>query len=155
MRYYYTDPIAAAWMAKHFGMKFDILPTQLAYPSEYDEHQIKRMNTISGIAEIPYDWEDPINYISIVTIRDIDSSFLRTEWRKRLYYVHPDSLHLLVPQEKDEGTSVIGDQCIFINGKWCVDNPDIEGNYYYSGEPDEGRIDRRNGVSFMWPEMEE
>lgn len=21
-RYYYTDPLAAAWMAKHFGMKF-------------------------------------------------------------------------------------------------------------------------------------
>jgi len=22
MRYYYTDPVAAAWMAKHFGMQF-------------------------------------------------------------------------------------------------------------------------------------
>jgi len=22
MKYYYTDPMAAAWMAKHFGMKF-------------------------------------------------------------------------------------------------------------------------------------
>lgn len=22
MRYFYTDPLAAAWMAKHFGMKF-------------------------------------------------------------------------------------------------------------------------------------
>lgn len=24
MRYYYTDPLAAAWMANHFGMKFTI-----------------------------------------------------------------------------------------------------------------------------------
>lgn len=23
MKYFYTDPLAAAWMAKHFGMKFE------------------------------------------------------------------------------------------------------------------------------------
>lgn len=31
MKYYYTDPLAAAWMAKHFAMKFENNPTAFSY----------------------------------------------------------------------------------------------------------------------------
>lgn len=34
-RYFYTDPLAAAWMAKHFGMKF-IPPMNLSRPIRWD-----------------------------------------------------------------------------------------------------------------------
>lgn len=66
VKYFHTDPLVAAWMAKHFGMKF-LIRTGLKYkacPIEVD-------STIRGMLH------DAIDYI---------------EWK---YYIHPDSLHLL------------------------------------------------------------
>src|SRR4051794_7466770 len=28
-RYFYTDPLAAAWMARHFGMRYQALPSHI------------------------------------------------------------------------------------------------------------------------------
>lgn len=71
MRYYYEDPLAATWMAKHFGMKFE----------GYDEIEID-MGEILSAALKPHDVR--INYI-------VPSIFI----------IRLDSLHLLEPQEGD------------------------------------------------------
>ena len=73
MKAYYTDPLAAAWMAKYFGMKFD--------------------------AEIPMRLDAGyINYVqdySYETLR-----FYQREVSDRMY-IHSESLHLLKPREGD------------------------------------------------------
>lgn len=71
MRYYYEDPLAAAWMAKHFGMQFE----------GYDEIEID-MGEILSAALKPHDVR--INYI-------VPSIFI----------IRLDSLHLLEPLEGD------------------------------------------------------
>lgn len=63
-KYFYDDPIAAAWMAKHFGMEFVIEP--------------------SG---------------DVVTWKEFGVVSLKS-WVER-FYIHPDSLHLLEPQNGD------------------------------------------------------
>ncbi len=35
MRYFYTDPLAAAWMAKHFGMNFYWIDPEAIAPGDF------------------------------------------------------------------------------------------------------------------------
>lgn len=76
-RYFYTDPLAAAWMAKHFGMMFGI----------------KHNGTIHwnciGWADGPF---SPIKETADI---------LCTISNHHDLYVHPDSVHLLEPQVDD------------------------------------------------------
>lgn len=111
MRYFYTDPLAAAWMAKHFGMEFE-----------------ERPDIISGYS-IVYCAEE----------------FKATP----PYYIHPDSLYLLKPNEGD----------IFIRWTERHDDPtdwramhydNSNTRYWVTNRP--SKIIYRNGVSFMWPE---
>jgi hypothetical protein len=74
-RYFYTDPLAAAWMAKHFGMKFGL------------NHYGKMV------------WE-PVHFShkpGSEPFTDVDDIL---EVASPLY-IHPDSLHLLTPQIGD------------------------------------------------------
>lgn len=72
-RYFYKDPLAAAWMAKHFGMRFAVNPQVIQ------------------------------QHFDLVDIDAMDEDFQASatngdEW---LFFVHPDSLSLLEPREAD------------------------------------------------------
>lgn len=113
MRHFYTDPLAAAWMAKHFGMVFE--------------------TSDSGVT--------------------ISSSLYTHAPNGHRFYIHPDSLHLLEPKNKDTGQD--GD------GEWCQYS-----DHYRSWEsiatPHDCsitattpvKIRQRNGIAFHWPEVE-
>jgi hypothetical protein len=70
-RYFYTDPLAAAWMAKHFGMEFSF------------------RNEIN-----------PNGKVGLPAIEShISHGHLQLEGGR--FYIHPDSLHLLGPRDGD------------------------------------------------------
>lgn len=73
-RYFYRDPLAAAWMEKNHSMKF----------------------TFKGYAS----WNDGIK-VSIVCGETNDYESIITYATDGKYYIHPDSLHLLEPQAGD------------------------------------------------------
>jgi hypothetical protein len=75
-RYYYTDPLAAAWMAKHFGMRYNY--ESLAAWKEGTQG--------TGIAE---------------TWMEADGS-VKTDFEyTQPIYIHPDSFPLLEPRPGD------------------------------------------------------
>lgn len=82
-RYFYTDPLAAAWMAKHFRVNF-----------RNGDHEM----LVLAVSDGEVTWfvrhsNPPLRYI------------------EEEYYIHPDSLHLLNPQVEDiifNDTSLMG-----------------------------------------------
>ncbi len=114
-RYYYTDPLAAAWMAKNFGMNFWDADTGITV-SRYD----------GGL----YD--------------------------ECLFNIHPDSLHLLEPQEDDLGIGVDDGAgriyVVFNRGRWEWVNSTT-----YQSAPKQFKLERiiqRDGKPFHWPKSE-
>lgn len=70
-RYYYTDPLAAAWMAKHHEMDF--------------------LHEADGkIGRIEHGWGGETLVYSVIEYGE-----------EPPYYIHPDSLHLLEPRVGD------------------------------------------------------
>lgn len=136
MRYYYTDPLAAAWMAKQFGMKFTDAAGE---PVSIQESYFR--GTKSGAA-----WEAWINDESSTPYVALSQA-----------YIHPDSLHLLEPQVGDvvavknvvgKGMSVgvVEDGCKTMT----LDGEEGAGWNYSGDDP----IIQRNGTAFHWPEVE-
>lgn len=76
-KYFYTDPLAAAWMVKNFGMKLQSINNGPVQFSMDEESEIPKYEMI-GEMEDKYGWE-VINKA----------------------YIHPDSVHLLEPQKGD------------------------------------------------------
>ncbi len=74
MKYFYTDPLAAAWMAKHFRMKFLSDTTKDETPDDASDYE----------ADTAY---------------EADCGWGKAKERK--YYIHPESLHLLEPKDDD------------------------------------------------------
>lgn len=135
MRYFYTDPLAAAWMAKHFGMKF--------YIKIYGALQKDFNDKYSEISDWENIMEEPLN-----------------GWGDYTYIVHPDSLHLLEPQVGDlvkhgDDFPVIVQSNEDYNE---VYSRNMESTVHYCAledfEGDKYEIIQRNGISFMWPEVE-
>lgn len=93
-KFYYDCPIKAAYMAKYFGMKFDLCPDQVHYQGQYDEQQ-------KHVQGWQYDWVLPINFVLVSEVKDIDSSWTNVVWSKRRYVIHPTSLYLLKTQDGD------------------------------------------------------
>lgn len=92
-RYYYTDPLAAAWMAKHFGMRFtDTQGVELEWCGEFNCFHLP------------------------------DGQGLSQAWDGK-HFIHPDSLHQLEPQVGDEGIDAFGTQVEFKNGEWRIPHP--------------------------------
>lgn len=117
-RYFYTDPLAAAWMAKHFGMRF----VSWHSGKEYD------------VSVIESNVGSPIE-----SIRE-----------SQRYVVAEDSLQLLEPRL---GDVVEYQQSVHrfsvVDARWfdkgfCMDQMRFA----------DGKIIRRDGNSFMWPEVE-
>jgi len=74
MRWYYDDPLAASWMAKHYGMKL-----QFSVGHNYTGHI----------------------YTSANDILEYGAACFQSSGIDRFYYIHPDSLNLLEIKEKD------------------------------------------------------
>ncbi len=121
-KYFYTDPLAAAWMAKHHRM------TMTAQLPSHTAHYLATQKLGNELH----------------LIQDYLVSEANGPW-----HIHPDSLHLLKPQSGDlvyacpedsgEGTfwryELWGGDHVACSDYWSID-----------------KIIQRNGVAFMWPE---
>lgn len=129
-RYYYADPLAAAWMAKHHEMKFEHLWM-------FDRSPFGCELAFSGNVNIQ---------------AGSDNSHVK-------FYIHPDSLHLLEPRKGDlvdlgrHGFAFVTDRDDN-NINCALFNPDIgvfkDGYWHRRWHP----IIQRDGAVFMWPERE-
>lgn len=108
MKYFYTDSLAAAWMAKHFGMMFNE----------------------DGII-----WNAPDD-------RGAKIGFCNKQ------YIHPDSLHLLEPKIDDIIMATV-DNIL----RPIVLNPFTK-HEIRDAAIGSIPIISRNGIPFMWPEIE-
>jgi hypothetical protein len=129
-RYFYTDPLAAAWMELHHDVKTGNLddPFFSAWQVTFFEADWRR----SG--------EQP------------------PEYRQR-YYIHPDSLHLLEPRIGDLIHNGCCALYYMVIDEWISGfsgNAEVEVERavdWFSGEH-YGLIIQRGGKPFMWPESE-
>lgn len=128
-RYYYTDPLAAAWMAKHHDMRFEVA-----------------LNTVNSMLEIM-----PASMAFAHPAYLPNPYFLFQDVKK--IYIHPDSLHLLKPQEGDIGWDELNDLCEMWESGWRKVCGMREERGYKPIMPIE--IILRNGKAFMWPEVED
>lgn len=126
-RYYYTDPLAAAWMTRHFSMGLII-------------------NNSNGLKMPSLDF----NWFSL-SEADIKKYGLK-------YQVHHASLPLLDPQVGDLGLFVSEENGEYFDNivSFCKNRKDWA--RHDGREMDESwfiKIIQRNGIPFMWPEVEE
>jgi hypothetical protein len=140
-KYFYRDPLAAAWMAKHFGMQYT-----------------EKLKTFGKT-----DWQDPECYLAGLPRSG------KTVWSRCNYYIHPASYPILEPKLKDkignnnESWLVISDEEYakfeddFKHGEFMalmsvqlISISDAK-QLINSGK---AVIEKRNGIAFMWPEKE-
>lgn len=135
MRYYYSDPLAAAWMSDKFLMRF-----------EWDCRTLGKQSQGSAY-EVPFCYD-------VISVDRMNS-------RPEKYYIHPDSLHLLEPQAGDVATDTSNPALEVIE----IDKGQYGGACQYSGKIELKnakhrkeigllKIIQRNGKAFMWPEVE-
>ena len=146
--FFYTDPLAAAWMAKHFGMKFGVKHNGVVH-----WNCIGQINQPFEPLQRPEDILDPI--AETVPL-----------------YVHPDSLHLLEPRGCDLIQYVIcGGPVIHFGVFGGLENSghgekdlikllsstqtDIGESTGFFALKSDCKIIQRNGIPFMWPESED
>lgn len=126
MKYYYSDPLAAAWMAKHFDMWL-FLGT---YPDDFDSYRFRNWQHCQD------DWVYRQERLGQAAPR---------------FYIHADSLNLLEPLEGD----LVEDGDMEYEVVWRdhqglrVDTS--KGTIMPTGL----RIIQRDGKPFFWPECEE
>ena len=125
MKYFYTDPLAAAWMAKHFGMKFEIEYDTL-YFGEGD-HKGKRIN-VNPLMTLKFNKDA------------FDSKTL--EW-----VISTDSLHLLEPQVGDLWIATAPDT---ESEFWYLSHKMMQAEILRE-MPSNFVCIQRNGIPFMWP----
>jgi hypothetical protein len=137
-RYFYTDPLAAAWTAKHFSMR-------LVTPHGEDLlwHDGKLM------FRKPYPFEGGVLEGKWLLIESLDP-----------HYIHSDSLYLLEPQDRDSGESD-GNSGEFSKAKYSTDEFNENDLVFYQAGNElpyalDGNetVTRRNGMAFHWPEEE-
>ena len=121
-RYFYTDPLAAAWMAKRFGMRF----------AEWEGRSVRHAS-------------------SSLPLRDHEAIVVwALGQEKPRFEVHTDSLHLLEPDLEDilyhENACWRVTQCEG-DGLW-VSRPEAIRALMKDG----AKIIQRDGKPFFWPE---
>jgi len=130
-RYYYDDPLEAAWMAKHHGMLFELVMFDI------DTKEIVR-HPLGDCLEWPR-----LN--------------LDTEQYSLHYYIHRDSLHLLEPQVGD----LIGHTKTTLYAKEEPPVARVEYHFEkwprdaYLYVWNDLKIVLRNDILFHWPKTEE
>lgn len=126
-RYYYTDPISSAWMAKEHEFVFDI-EWIVGTPCK---HTI-RINNVG--------WEKHTYRKDFLTILTQYNFWLSSG----KFYIAPESLHLLEPIKGDM------DDCGWrYDGNGCWNGND---DHDFSGG--EHVIIQRNNMAFHWPQQE-
>lgn len=138
-RYYYTDPLKAAWMAREFGMKL------ICYYEPEDE----------GLEYAGDEESYPFEHAAIHA--EMWGDVITEKCRRQ--YIHPDSLKILEPQ--------VGDLILFewgaltyVTPAWVHEFKDGECRVVCGPQgPDdiclpieECEIIQRNGKAFFWPE---
>jgi hypothetical protein len=142
-RYFYTDPLAAAWMAKHFGMKLYRIITQ----DMVDEYGC-------GKAGEQFDWTDSSVMQDADTVGDLLFHLYDLDYG--CIYVHPDSLHLLQPQLLDLLFYAEQRVCLPVYEEEQKDKPSVDKcAAKHDIEAGICVVMQRNGTPFMWPESEE
>lgn len=132
-RYFYRDPLAAAWMVKHFGMKII-------------DSGINVFTTDGGI-----DW------FSIDTLVELEVHPDADKCTDGKFYIHPESLHILEPLVGDVGDTPEEGYCIFFEqeGELWVDFFG-QSRFPWAEYKDMVTLSiiQRNGQPFIWPELE-
>jgi hypothetical protein len=132
-RFFYTDPLEAAYMARHFGMRFERHELR---QEVYDENCIG--------------WPDYSDFFFVTM-----GSYHVVDDGDELFVVHADSFVLLEPQVGDLGIDSEGHQCRFADdyddGSWFVDAVPMT-SFDKTEMP--VAIDKRNGIHFFWPQRE-
>ncbi len=133
MRYFYTDPLAAAWMAKHFGMKF-VVDNKSLYAERY-----------MLIGE--YRWMFDLNHVGKAFEIHADSQHL-------LMPEIGDIIEFFYPGEEDKQVCIITcgkDAVVYEQG---IDIDWVLGKNPMSVDALKCKIIRRNKAAFIWPEKE-
>lgn len=162
MKYYYTDPLAAAWLAKHHGMRFceswgDVWADRDCIIEPKSEthgmagsdmlHKYLSISYYGGILSASYANGRNGELIN----HRVDPHWKSDHLPDRLY-IHPDSLHLLEPQEGDlwAGRGEDAHPCV-----WYITDTECAEKLKTNGELRQRMICyHRNGIPFMWPESE-
>lgn len=135
VKYYYTDPLAAAWMAKKFSMRFENCHLQIGYVEGRDG-----MHDTCGFLKISSGWDLP-----------------------NRFYIHSDSLHLLDSKIGDTVRPSSVQQLAYIGGDVLVKNMRGFPNTTFMTMEEITSIKEKYGnvqiierahVPFMWPEIE-
>lgn len=122
-KYFYTDPLAAAWMAKHFGMKL-LSGTDLHGLVDAGARFIDCDDTFREL------WQHDFSYLGNL-------------------YIHPDSLPLLESRLGDVLYTRINSGAVSVEEFLSDERASQTGPYLISRG---GRIIQRNGIPFFWPE---
>lgn len=138
-RFFYTDPLAAAWMARHHGLK--ILGPVL---------EAATGKRITSSRPMPV-W---------ILARAIEAAEKGICGDDDKYFVHQDSLHLLDPQIKDcvliKSEGVVG--FIYAGGLFglhkVLPRKDTQMRIGECYPANDLTIIQRDGVAFMWPESD-
>jgi len=127
VKLYYTDPLAAAYMAKEFGVKFS---------AKLWEHR-----------EIVEDLFDAYDFI-----RRYEAQLSSEQPNGPLIYIHPDSYHIFEPQDGDWGRTSSGYWCYYEkdNESWWM-----AGHGLTRVEDDLVKIIQRNHKPFFMPESDD
>lgn len=128
-RYFYTDPLAAAWMAKHFGIAF--------------ETPDGRSLTCKD-GKLFFPMPHPGIEGAIIWVISEDE-----------HYIHPDSLHLLEPKVGDLVQFIAYDDTTqpHLQGYRTWWKPYL-GDWAIPRDASDTRIIQRDGKAYHWPEVE-
>jgi hypothetical protein len=140
-RWYYDDPLAAAWMAKHHAMTFST------------EGIMDDKSATAWMCSV-----GPVSFLG-------DEATVKTSLHERNFYIHPDSLSLLKPQVGD--LVAFSDEKVvpvFDKGQLFYHRREIDPyhrlmvlNAHFASEPYlsmKQHIIQRNGIAFHWPKRE-
>ncbi len=134
-KYYYNDPLKAAWMMQEFDFKFFALHSD-EQMSEYDLQENERK----------FDWLECCSMDFGTEIISIEEAFGFIKSASGKIYIHPDCHEMLKPQDGDIGSD--GDSpARFERGAWRSDE-------YIDMGVDTYAIIQRNGNAFFMPEVE-
>ncbi len=134
MRYYYEDPLKAAWMQYAYGMKLEFLAES--------NGEMATWNRL---------WFYLGDFFKDRTPEEKLLNPHTTSFRQDKIYIHVDSLHLLKPQVGDFLSTAQ------YRKPWQLDDISVlEMFCRVHPEPLKGgfRIIERNATAFMWPEIE-
>jgi hypothetical protein len=127
-RFFYSDSRAAAHMAKHFGMAFDV--------NDFDGVMFRKWG----------DWQ-----------AFLTGNFHHFQKGPAKWYIHPESLSLLEPREDDyvciASEGLVGRVFLDLQGTLRVIPVNENGVGRLLERPDL-LVTQRNGIAVLWPQSE-